>query len=73
MLALWNEDTKEITLRFGKLPPNAKPPLIWDEFFSTQAGESSAKYPFAQLLGLDREQLKTVLEEYFYQVGCYRS
>ncbi len=62
----------EITLRFGKLPPNAKPPLIWDEFFSTQAGESSAKYPFAQLLRLDREQIKTVLEEYFYQVYFQR-
>jgi hypothetical protein len=62
----------EIALRYGKLPPSAKPPLIWDEFFSTRAGESSVKYPFEQLLRLDREQLKAIFEEYFYQVYFQR-
>jgi DnaJ-like protein len=60
-----------MTLRFGQQLPVNHPQLVWDRFFSTKtsAGDPpSVKYPLAQLLQLEHDQLKAVVDDYFVRV-----
>src|SRR5258708_34382846 len=61
----------ELTLRFGQQLPPDHPQLIWDRFFSTKTSDRdppSVKYPLAQLLQLEHDQLKAVVDDYFFRV-----
>ena len=59
----------ELAIRFKYRRAPETPRLVWDLFFSTKAHPSTAvKYPLSQLSQMDRQQLKQVFEEYFYQV-----
>jgi hypothetical protein len=59
----------EIAIRFKDRPTTDAPKLIWDVFFSTTAkNDTPVKYPFPQLLTMSREELKAVIEEYFYRL-----
>lgn len=42
---------------------------VWDEYFSTKSfNELTVKYPLWKLVKLDRQELKEIFEEYFYNV-----
>lgn len=59
----------EIAVRFQDQPAPPGIRLVWDVFFSTKAGNGgSVKYPMDQLLGMDRQQLKEVFEEYWCRI-----
>jgi DnaJ domain len=63
----------EMTLRFGQQqhPPSDHPQLVWDVFFSTKTSDRdppSVKYPLAQLLQMEHDQLKVVVDDYFIRV-----
>jgi hypothetical protein len=59
----------ELTLRFGQAPAPDHPPLVWDVFFSTKAADSRpVKYPLSHLLELERDEFKSILDEYFTRI-----
>ena len=60
---------KKIRSRYLGRRQNAQ--LVWDSYFSTKMRIPSKipiKYPFADLLALNREQRKRVFEEFLYTV-----
>ena len=57
---------KKIRARYLKRRQEAR--LIWDSYFSTKTGRPEIKYPFADLLKLDRLQRKRVFEEFLFMV-----
>lgn len=59
----------ESTIRFGSRVLTGREKFIWDRFFSTKGnGGTSVKYSMEQLLKMDRERIKEVLDEFFYHV-----
>ena len=59
----------EISIRFKDRPMVEGRKLLWDVFFSTQVEKDiSVKYPLSRLLGMDHQELKAVVEEYFYRI-----
>jgi DnaJ domain len=59
----------ELTIRFGRQPVPEHPTLLWDAFFSTKVTDSaSVKYPLSRLLQLERDELKAVIDEYFFRL-----
>jgi hypothetical protein len=59
----------EHTIRFKGLPTPENAKLVWDVFFSTKSqADKPVKYPLPRLLQMEREELKTVFEEFFYRV-----
>jgi hypothetical protein len=58
----------EIGLRFKGNAEAAEGKLVWDEFFDIKRGKGKARYPIQFLVSLDRQELKNVLDEYFYFV-----
>ncbi len=59
----------EIAIRFKDRPMTHAQKLVWDVFFSTKTkNDIPVKYPLPQLLNLSREELKAIIEEYFYRV-----
>lgn len=61
----------ELSIRFKDRPMPASPKLVWDVLFSTNA-KANVKYPLPQLEKLERDDLKTIFEEYFYRVYFQR-
>jgi hypothetical protein len=58
----------EIRIRFGGIDA-PKERLVWNEFFGAKGGNGiPAKYGMEKLMGMDRQSLKDVLDEYFYSV-----
>jgi hypothetical protein len=58
----------EKRIRFGDAPADEKE-LVWNYFFSTEdAHDGAVKYSLNTLLGMDRQGVKQVVEEYFYHV-----
>jgi hypothetical protein len=57
----------EIAIRFKDAPAPQPARLVWNTFFSTKPDET-VRYPLPTLLQMDRPQLKSVIEEYFYHV-----
>jgi DnaJ-domain-containing protein 1 len=59
----------EMAIRFKDRPMTNTQKLIWDVFFSTRAkNDIPVKYPLSYLLKMSREELKAIVEEYFYRV-----
>ncbi len=59
----------EISIRFKDRPMVEGCKLLWDVFFSTQVEKDiSVKYPLSRLLGMGHQELKAVVEEYFYRI-----
>jgi DnaJ-like protein len=59
----------EITFRFGRQPPSDHPSLVWEVFFSTRTPDSaSVKYPLSRLSLMEHDELKAVIDEYFFRV-----
>jgi DnaJ domain len=59
----------EMTFRFGRQPSSDHPPLVWDVFFSTRAHDPKAvKYPLNRLAAMKHDELKAVIDEYFFRV-----
>ncbi len=59
----------EIRIRFKDRPEKTGRPLIWDTFFSTKAGiEDQVKYPLDRLRKMDRDELKSIYDAFFYQI-----
>lgn len=64
----------ERAIRSQGLPTPGNAKLVWDVFFSTKSQPDQAvKYPLPRLLQMEREELRTVFEEYFYRVYFQRS
>ena len=61
----------EISMRFRNRPPDDPDRLIWNTFFSTDPGKD-VTYPFETLLEMDRDELKRILDEFFYRL-CVES
>ncbi len=60
-----------MTFRFGRQPAPDHPPLVWEVFFSTKTPDPIAvKYPLSQLIAMDHDELKAVIDEYFVRVYC---
>jgi len=59
----------EIALRFNGNAAAAEGKLVWDEFFSLKTNlNHEVRYTYRDILKLDRQKLKEVLDEYFYNV-----
>src|SRR6266487_1961080 len=59
----------EITIRFGRQVAPGHPTLVWNVFFSTKANSSAAvKYPLPRLLEMNHDELKAVIDEFFFRV-----
>jgi hypothetical protein len=59
----------ELTIRFGRQGSPDRAALVWDVFFSTKDHDPPpVKYPMSRLLQMDHDQLKAVIDEYFYRV-----
>jgi DnaJ domain len=59
----------ELTIRFGRQRATEHPSLMWDVFFSTKEHDPPpVKYPLPRLLQMDRDELKAVIDEYFFRV-----
>ena len=59
----------EIALRFNGNAAAAEGKLVWDEFFSFKTNlNHEVRYTYRDILKLDRQKLKEVLDEYFYNV-----
>src|SRR5262249_18363433 len=59
----------ELTTRFGRQGVSVHPALVWDVFFSTKDHDPPpVKYPLSRLLQMDHEELKAVIDEYFFRV-----
>jgi hypothetical protein len=58
----------ERRMRWRYLTAHEQVPLVWDSYFSTGSHRKRIKYPFAALMGLEREQRKRIFEEYLYFV-----
>lgn len=59
----------ELTIRFGRQSAPEHPALVWDVFFSTKDHDPPpVKYPLARLLQMEHEELKAVIDEYFFRV-----
>lgn len=64
----------EMTFRFGRKPDPDHPPLVWEIFFSTKTSDPKAvKYPLSQLIAMDHDELKAIIDEYFVRVYCQTS
>jgi len=62
----------EKRIRFGDSSARGKE-LVWNRFFSTEdKDDQSVKYSLNTLLAMDRQDIKQVIEEYFYYVYYYR-
>ncbi len=63
----------ELSIRFKDRPLPQDVKLVWDVFFSTGSrAQTGVKHSLSQLEKLEREDLKTVFEEYFYRVYYQR-
>jgi hypothetical protein len=59
----------ELTVRYGRQGAPDHPALVWDVFFSTKVHDAPpVKYPMSRLLQMDHEELKEVIDEYFFRV-----
>lgn len=59
----------ELSTRFGGSPPAQKGRLVWDRFFSTRDEyDSKVRYSLYTLSRMDKQKIKEVFEEFFYQV-----
>ena len=59
----------ELTIRFGRQGAPDHPALVWDVYFSTKDHDAPpVKYPLPRLLQMDHEELKAVIDEYFFRV-----
>ncbi len=58
----------EISLRFQGNPDAAAGRLVWDDFFAIKPSSHSPRYPLQTLIHLNRQELKEILDEYFYYV-----
>ena len=59
----------EIALRFNGNAAAAEGKLVWDEFFSLKTNlNHEVRYTYRDILKLDRQKLKEVLDEFFYNV-----
>jgi hypothetical protein len=46
-----------------------KPALVWDEFFDLhEESISKVKYPIKELIAMDKERFKNVVDEFFFNV-----
>ncbi len=49
--------------------PSGKLPLLWEEYFDLSGnGQKKARYSIDQLLRMDKDQYKSIVNEYFFQV-----
>jgi hypothetical protein len=58
----------EISIRFSNKPLTGKEKFIWDRFFSTKENDVSVRYPLQKLLGLNHQELKEIMDEYYYEI-----
>lgn len=62
----------EIKIRYGFACHAEKPrstDLVWDSFFDLhEAGTTKAKYSIQSLFAMSKEEYKSVIDEFFYQV-----
>lgn len=59
----------ETQIRFKNLDVNRHKKYVWDKYFSTKNEEdTSVKYSMNSLCNMTHEELKTIFDEYFYQV-----
>lgn len=59
----------ETTIRFSNRPLTGREQFVWDRFFSTKKDEDTqVKYNMKKLLGMSRENIKEVFDEFFYHV-----
>ena len=53
----------------GKGRKQGRHSLLWDEFFDLSGdGQKKARYTLEQLLRMDREQYKSIVNEFFFRV-----
>lgn len=59
----------ESQIRFSNSEIRQHYKYIWDEYFSTKNdNDSSVKYNMKKLLKMDHQDLKKIIDEYFFQV-----
>lgn len=62
----------ETQIRFGRIGLAAKPSsadLVWDTFFDLhEVSTGGARYPIHKLFGMNKDEYKGVIDEYFFQV-----
>jgi len=59
----------EAHIRFRDSRPSQHQQYVWNEYFSTKdENDSSVKYNINGLMGMDRQRLKEVFDEFFYHV-----
>ncbi|HHU77945.1 MAG TPA: J domain-containing protein [Clostridiales bacterium] len=59
----------EARIRFGDAGDTGSRKYVWNDFFSLKdMHDNSVRYSMHELLGMDRQQLKDVFDEYFYFV-----
>lgn len=59
---------QEISIRFGYRPMIEGTPLIWNQFFSTDAKSDMATYSLSKLMDMSHDDRKEVFTCYFFAV-----